>query len=109
MKKYKNIYDTLLSLTFINNQEYIIETIYFLQLYFFNKKNIKLKTMTIYILYSYVNINLNNLIKSIEFINNITNKSTDFIDSILLIKMPKNIKNLIINKINDTVKKINNN
>ena len=109
MKKYKNIYDTLLSLTFINNQEYIIETIYFLQLYFFNKKNIKLKTMTIYILYSYVNINLNNLIKNIEFINNITNKSTDFIDSILLIKMPKYIKNLIINKINDTVKKINNN
>jgi len=30
--------------------------------------------MTIYILYSYVNINLNNLLKSREFINNITNK-----------------------------------
>jgi hypothetical protein len=107
MKKYKKIYDTLLSLTFINNQEYIIETIYFLQLYFFNKKNIKYKSMIIYVLYSYVNINLDNLIKNIELINNITIKSTEFIDSILLIKMPKYIKNLIINKINDTVKKIN--
>lgn len=109
MKKYKNIYNTLLSLTFINNQEYIIETIYFLQLYFSHKKNIKMRTLIIYILYSYVNMNINNLIHSINFKNNIIIKSTDFIDSILLIKMPKYIKNLIINKINDTVKKINNN
>jgi len=112
MKKYINVYNNLLSLTFKNNNYNIIDTIYFLiQIFTFNYKILsKFKIIFAYILYHYIDINFNIIYKETN-INNCTkdifiNNSNNILNSIDNLKIPKYIKTLITNKLSDTVIKL---
>jgi hypothetical protein len=112
MKKYINVYNNLLSLTFKENKFKIIDTIYFLvEIFTFNYKILsKFKIIFAYILYYYIDINFNRIYKetnindcSKNIFINIGNNILNHIDDL---KIPKYIKTLIINKISDTVLKL---
>jgi hypothetical protein len=112
MKKYINVYNNILSLTFKENKFKIIDTIYFLvEIFTFNYKILsKFKIVFAYILYYYIDINFNIIYKETKmndcskniFIN-IGNNVLNHIDEL---KIPKYMKTLIINKISDTVIKL---
>lgn len=108
MNKYKNIYNTLLSLTFKTNQLYIMETIDFIIKCFKYNINTKFNIILIYILYSYIDINIETVIKYTNFKNVIIRKSSEFCDSINSkeINYPNYIKTLITNKLLSTIEKL---
>jgi hypothetical protein len=112
MKKYKNVYNNLLSLTFKNNKYNIIDTIYFLiQIFTFNYKTLsKFKIIFAYILYNYIDINFNIIYKETN-INNYTkdifiNNGNNVLNNIDDLKIPKYIKTLIRNKLLNTIQKL---
>lgn len=108
MKKYKNIYNSLLSLTFKTNQLYIMDTIHFLVQCFEYNMNTKFNIILIYILYSYIDINIETVIKYTNFKNVIIRKSSEFCNSInsKKINFPNYIKTLITNKLLTTIEKL---
>jgi hypothetical protein len=112
MKKYINVYNNLLLLTFKENKYNIKDTIFFLiEIFTFNYKKLsKFKIVFAYILYNYIDINFNMIYKETN-INNYTkdifiNNGNNILNHIDELKIPKYMKTLIINKISDTVLKL---
>jgi hypothetical protein len=108
MKKYKDLNNILLSLKFKDNQLYIMETITFLVRCFEYKINVKFNVILIYILYSYIDINIEKVMIYTNFKNVIINKASEFCNSInnKKLNLPKYIKTLITNKLENTVIKL---
>lgn len=117
MKKNTNLYNNLLSFTFtFTNNNNIKDTLVFLVNLFESNINKKLNCVILYIIYDYYNIIIENKIifdiniheQLINF-NMIIKKGKQFINEINNnkdIKLPSNIKNLILNKLLNVVNKL---
>jgi hypothetical protein len=112
MKKYINVYNNILSLTFKENKFKIIDTIYFLvEIFTFNYKILsKFKIVFAYILYYYIDINFNIIYKETNINNNTKDifikNGNNVLNHIDDLKIPKYIKTLIINQLSDTIEKL---